>query len=271
MGCWGMGLTQSDEFCEVYDQFMEAYNEGKEVSDITAAILEQYHEEFNDSDGAMHDVYFALAKAEWICCAQSEMILSKVKYIIENDLNIDFYRELMANESDLKLRRKNLQIFWDKLQTPRKSAKKRVSPPKRTVLDKGTLFWYKKRSNYFAAIVLDIVNRSFLVALSEPLNVAPKTTDSVLNARARTASWFDLLLSEKQIHIVNIIDIKESYNGRAGIYFNADIGIYYCGNCGSNQQWDGCNDHNNHWIFPNMTLRDMLSAENLPVTLYRGN
>ena len=42
MGCWGMGMTQSDEFCEVYDNFMEQYNNGDEVSVITEKILKDY-------------------------------------------------------------------------------------------------------------------------------------------------------------------------------------------------------------------------------------
>lgn len=67
MGCWGMGLTQSDEFCEIYDRFMDRYNNGDEVSTITEEILAEYHSEFSDDDGIMHDVYFALAKAEWMC------------------------------------------------------------------------------------------------------------------------------------------------------------------------------------------------------------
>ena len=25
MGCWGMGMAQSDEFCEIYDKFMDSY------------------------------------------------------------------------------------------------------------------------------------------------------------------------------------------------------------------------------------------------------
>ncbi|MBQ4562958.1 MAG: hypothetical protein IJA58_00595 [Lachnospiraceae bacterium] len=83
MGCWGMGLTQSDEFCEIYDKFMEEYNEGEEVEKITAKILAEYHEEFDDNDGVMHDVYFALAKAEWMCCAQSKSILNRVEQIIQ--------------------------------------------------------------------------------------------------------------------------------------------------------------------------------------------
>lgn len=54
----GVGLTQSDEFCDVYERFMEEYNHGKGVPDISKEIIAQYHEEFNDEDGIMHDVYF---------------------------------------------------------------------------------------------------------------------------------------------------------------------------------------------------------------------
>lgn len=111
MGCWGMGMTQSDEFCEVYDRFMDEYNHGKAVSDISSGILGEYHEEFEDTDGVLHDVYFALAKAEWMCCEQSEAILLRAKEIIESNANLDFYQELGATSSDLKLRKKKLAAF----------------------------------------------------------------------------------------------------------------------------------------------------------------
>ena len=129
MGCWGMGMTQSDEFCEIYDKFMDSYNEGKEVADITATILAKYHAEFDDDDGIMHDVYFALAKAEWMCCEQSELVLNRVKEIIESGANIEFYRELETTEKELKVRQKNLEKFWDSLQTPRaKPRQRRIDP-----------------------------------------------------------------------------------------------------------------------------------------------
>ena len=89
MGCWGM--AQTDEFCETYDNFMEEYDEGKPVAEITAGILAKYHAEFDDDDGIMHDIYFALAKAEWMCREQSEAILARVKEIIETKANIEFY------------------------------------------------------------------------------------------------------------------------------------------------------------------------------------
>ena len=39
MGCWGMGITQSDEYCEIYERFMEEYDEGKPLLDIKQDIL----------------------------------------------------------------------------------------------------------------------------------------------------------------------------------------------------------------------------------------
>ena len=268
MGCWGMGLTQSDEFCEVYDKFMQAYDDGQAVSDITEKLLGEYRREFDDADGVMHDVCFALAKAEWMCCEQSAKILSRVKDIIEKDLNIIYYRELCATESDLKVRKRNLHNFWISLQTPKKSARKRVAPPRKSecaVLEKGTLFWYKRKSKYFAAAVLDIVDNSFFVALSNEMNVMPKSADDLLNAEARMASWFTVLIPQSQIHIIDKIELEQSYNGRAGMYFDADLDIHFCENCGLDEYWEGLNDYKNRWTYSNLKLKDMLLAENVPV------
>ena len=126
MGCWGMGLTQSDEFMEIYNSFMEEYDKGKAVPDITDEILAKYHAEFDDNDGVMHDVYFALAKAEWMCCEQSDKILGRVREIISNGDNIEFLRSLGATESDLKIREIRLGSFLQQLQVPRPSPRKRV-------------------------------------------------------------------------------------------------------------------------------------------------
>ncbi len=160
MGAWGMGIAQSDEYCEVYEKFMKQYGDDAEVSDITANILAEYYKYFDVNDAVMHDVYFALAKAEWMCCAQSEGILTKVKEIIETDANIIFYRELEATEPNLKLRRKNLQKFWETLQTPRSKPRKRIKdtsdkvkelPPVQT----GECYAYKFNDGYRVIIIID--------------------------------------------------------------------------------------------------------------------
>ena len=46
MNAWGTGITQSDEYGEVYDRFMEEYDEGKPVEDIVNDILEEYLDQF---------------------------------------------------------------------------------------------------------------------------------------------------------------------------------------------------------------------------------
>lgn len=159
MGCWGMGMTQSDEFCEIYDKFMDSYNNGKSVSEISSAILAEYHAEFDDNDGVMNDVYFALAKAEWMCCEQSELVLNRVKKIIESGANVEFYRELEATEKDLKVRQKNLEKFWDSLQTPRsKPRQRRIDPLDRVKelppLEIGDCYRYKYEYGYRVFVVL---------------------------------------------------------------------------------------------------------------------
>ena len=159
MGCWGMGMAQTDEFCETYDNFMEEYDEGKPVAEITAGILAKYHAEFDDDDGIMHDVYFALAKAEWMCREQSEAILARVKEIIETKANIEFYRELEATEEDLNLRQRNLQKFWSTLQVPREKARKRkrvlavekALPP----VEIGDCFAYKYAEGFRVICILE--------------------------------------------------------------------------------------------------------------------
>lgn len=71
MGAWGAGLTQSDEYCEVYEFFMEKYDTGESVEAITDEILNKYLSQFDLKDGIVHDVYFALAKCQWMCGSPS--------------------------------------------------------------------------------------------------------------------------------------------------------------------------------------------------------
>ena len=160
MGCWGMGMAQTDEFCENYDNFMEKYDNGKAVAEITEGILAKYHAEFDDDDGVMHDVYFALAKAEWMCCEQSELILNRVKEIIESGANIQFYRELEASEKDLTVRQRNLEKFLTMIHTPRKKPRKRkrTAPPVEKTfppLEIGDCFAYKYDSGYRVMCILE--------------------------------------------------------------------------------------------------------------------
>jgi hypothetical protein len=153
-----MGLNQSDEYCEVYENFMESYDEGRAVAEIREEILSKHLKEFDKDDPILHDVYFALAKAGWMCCVQSPEILERVNAIIESGANLDFYRELGADDRDLALRQKKLRSFWDSLQTPRAKPRKRhPAPHERELLDlaAGDMLAYKAPQGQRVLIVLD--------------------------------------------------------------------------------------------------------------------
>ena len=161
-----MGITQSDEYCEIYDQFIEEYDLGKPVAAITRDILENYLEEFDPQDGVLHDVYFALAKAEWMCGGISNEILEKVTHIIQTGANLDFYRELGADAADLKQRKRNLNKFLLGLQTPRETVRKRKKPesawippkkhPPLPHIKQGDVIVYPKENQWKAMLVIGI-------------------------------------------------------------------------------------------------------------------
>lgn len=128
MSSWGMGITQSDEYCDIYERFMEEYDEGKPLLDIKTDILEEYLDEFDKNDGVLHDVYFAIGKAEWMCGGISDEIFEIIADIINLGKNIAFYKSLDVTESDLKLRQRNLKKFITLLSTPREKIRKRKVP-----------------------------------------------------------------------------------------------------------------------------------------------
>lgn len=161
MGCWGMGLTQSDQFMEAYEAFMEEYDAGGEPAAIRDRILDDYRKEFADDDPILHDVWFALAKAEWMCCAQSKMVLDRVWEIIESEENLAFYRELEASDRDLAARKRNLDKFWRTLSTPRQKPRKRRPPAKEKVLpplNAGDVIAYPVEGGRRVAVVLDVLD-----------------------------------------------------------------------------------------------------------------
>lgn len=224
MGCWGMGMTQSDEFCEIYDRFMDRYNNGDEASVITEEILKEYHSEFSDEDGIMHDVYFALAKAEWMCCAQSKRILDRVREIIESGANIIFYRELEVAEKDLKIRQKNLEKFWTSLQTPReKPRQRRIDPLDRIKelppVQPGECYAYKHEGGYRVLVILDRFKEPHLleqICVSVLRDTFPtRPADVETEKIAYIANYIGIeFLGKSNLHKLSAIDLAPDFRKR---------------------------------------------------------
>lgn len=259
MAFWGMKLTETDEFCQVYDLYMDLYDTGMEPSAITAHLLDAQTGEIPDC------VYLAIAKAEWVLCAQSEEILNQVRCIIDSGVNIEYYRSLGFSETELMQRQAHLQKFWIDLRTPKAKARKRRISSYNQIkhLPKGTVAWYEADGGYYGFVVLDAVYDGRLLVITKRLSVPPATQAEVLDAAGLTAIWMALPVTPKGSHPVGRIEITDSYNGRAGMLFCKAMGFgvnysFYLDECHLRGLCD----------LGGVPLRELLEAERLPIRFY---
>lgn len=146
MSSWGTGIKQSDEFMDVYDEFFDLYKDEAVAIDIYHAILAEYQQEFSNEKASpmLYTVYYALAQCLWECGARDEWLWNKIKCIIDSDADLKFWNEL-GNEPQIeKSRRRELQRFWEKINsTPTKIRKQQKTQKKHEpTLHKGDIYAY---------------------------------------------------------------------------------------------------------------------------------
>ena len=260
MAFWGMDLNQSDEFCEIYNEYMDLYDIGLEPSVITQQILNRF-----PFENISHNILFAIAKAEWSLGFRSESVFLRVNQIIDNRENIAYYRSLGFSEQDIKEREEKLFSFQALLQTPPKAPRKRKISACNMIkrLPKGTVSYYEADDGYYGFVVLDAVYEGRLLALTEKLSVVPKNIEDVLNATALTAIWLLLRKAPKGNHDIGIIKVQGGYNGRAGVYlcqpvsFGINFSFYL----------DECH-HRGLTRFTDKSIHDLLDKNNIPIEFY---
>jgi len=156
MGTWGTGLSSNDTFEDIYSEFIELYNGGLEIEEITNKILSASIDLQNDYEDK-HSFWFALAKAQWECGTLDQKIYEKVKTIIENGDDIKLWTELNGESNDVKKRKKILDDFLEKISKPTLKIKKRKKLIiRQPVFQKGDCLVFKlKNDNYGGALVLE--------------------------------------------------------------------------------------------------------------------
>jgi len=156
MGTWGTGISSNDTYADVYADFFDLYNGGKEVDEITEIVIQRNHEMLGMPD-AINDLWFALAKAQWECKELQPEIYEQVKTIVESGDDLKVWAELGATKSDIGKRRKVLEKFLLLLQSERPKAKKRKKKVIREpIFKKGDCLTYKlANDNYGGALVLE--------------------------------------------------------------------------------------------------------------------
>lgn len=126
MGTWNTSLKGNDTFLDIYQNFLESYNQGKDPKRISLEIQEDYGDIFHDHEDG-NNSFFALALAQWETKSQDESILKKVKEIIETGKEIELWKELGADQKSITQRQITLNNFLEKISIPKGKPKRRVS------------------------------------------------------------------------------------------------------------------------------------------------
>jgi hypothetical protein len=155
MGAWGTRISSNDTYADIYEQFIDLYNDGLSVAEITERLINENQETISLKDDAPN-FWFALATGQWECKALDIEIFSKVEHLINSGEDLKIWKESDATPADLKAREKALNKFLLKLQTekdiPKRRTKKRFY---NSIYQKGNCLTYlMDNGNYGGAFVL---------------------------------------------------------------------------------------------------------------------
>lgn len=162
MGAWGTAISSNDTFADIYDEFFDLYNDGLEVEEISLQLIQANQEIINDPDDC-NNFWFALAKAQWECKQLDSDLFQRIKNIVDTGADIEVWRQLDANEKDLKKRKIVLDKFLFDLSTEKlkpKARNKKKEPKKiQPVFEKGDCISFKlENGNYGGAFVLEAIH-----------------------------------------------------------------------------------------------------------------
>jgi hypothetical protein len=155
MGTWGTGISSNDTYSDIHEQFIDLYNDGLSVSEITERLITENQETINLPEDATN-FWFAMANAQWECKELDKELLLKVEQIIHTGEDLRIWKELDASPNDLKAREKILVKFLTKIKVekdkPRKRTKKKLYT---SIFKKGDCLTYvMNNGNFGGAFVL---------------------------------------------------------------------------------------------------------------------
>jgi len=156
MGRWGAGISSSDEYLDVKDEFFHRFYQGYAISDIEYSLIEDFKRQVIDGlDNVWYEFYFALADCEWKCGMLSDWLLLKVEHIITNKLSVYDFIDRLASDSFAKAWSVTLDKFLAKIKTKNiKPIKQVIKKPYKPPFETGDVFAYKVGDLYRAGIVV---------------------------------------------------------------------------------------------------------------------
>jgi len=259
MGTWGYGISQNDTFCEIQEEFRKKWNLGQIPDSIALKLYEQLHDNLE-----FHIGILAIADSMWRCNALSTHLLDTVTKIVEDQVDIQYWKSLGVTDEFIYNRKIELDTFLERIsQKPTKKQQWKLTPIRDQTYSRGMVFWYKNKGRIFAGIVLDEYNSQYvLIAITEQLYEIPKNTESVLFEPLYTIAWFDFdsLLSARLVHKIGYVKITGSYIHRAGLKITENGGLILR-NVG--QRWTWAHSFRAYSI-PESYVKDILTSVAVP-------
>ena len=231
MSAWGTGVSQSDEFADIYDEFFDAYTGDADPFDIQKKIWKEYKEEFpeEEDDPILYTVRYALAQCLWECGVKDEALWAEIDEIIHSGKELRFWDELSEHDPIThRQRQKSMERFWAKINsTPKRIRKpKKLTKKRPPSVHKGDVFAYAvPEGGYRAAIVFDCVSCLFLFAVTDTVFSGVPAIESVWESQSSLVFWgvSDTIIPKKARIFLGNVMIQGDYNGRAGLYITAEL------------------------------------------------
>ncbi|OAB26769.1 hypothetical protein SAMN05444395_1331 [Flavobacterium fryxellicola] len=244
MGAWGTAISSNDTYADIYSEFFDLYNDGLDVGEISQKLIAGNQETINDTDDC-NNFWFALAKAQWECKQLDKEIFDRVKKVIETGADLEVWRQLEADEKDIKKRKAVLDKFLTDLQTERPKAKSRKKKIiRQPIFEKGDCVIFElENKNYGGAIVLEAIKDTELglnlIALTRINSKAKPLLKDFENSEILTksfANWkneieigwcyaIGLKTDKTEYEVLGKIKVDINYpvNVGSGYYFNGTI------------------------------------------------
>jgi hypothetical protein len=244
MGVWGTAISSNDTYADIYSEFFDLYNDGLDVAEISKKLIADNQETINNTDDC-NNFWFSLAKAQWECKQLDKEIFDRVKKVIETRADLEVWRQLDADEKDIKKRKAFLDKFLTDLQTERPKAKSRKKKIiRQPIFEKGDCVIFElENKNYGGAIVLEAIKDTELglnlIALTRINSKGKPILKDFENSEILTksfANWkneieiawcyaIGLKTDKTEYEVLgNIkVDINYNVNVEVGYYFNGTI------------------------------------------------
>jgi hypothetical protein len=155
MGSWGIALSSSDTYSDIYSSFIDLYNEGEPIEKIMERITSDYSSVINDED-ERNDFYFAIIKAQWECGLLQDKYRIELEKIVDNNLEIKRWERLGGSTKEAQRRHEEVKELLEKVSSPNSNIK--IPKPKKlrnSYFRKGDCIALKDNDDrYSAAVVL---------------------------------------------------------------------------------------------------------------------